>query len=110
MVPVVRVSHGFEARVVAAKLGSEGIVTQFRGAVEGPYPVGAVDVLVPEDDVAEARVILATDEEVSAPATFDPGEGRLAERTSKTPVVLLALTLVLVALALATASGAGFGR
>jgi hypothetical protein len=58
MVPVARVSHGFEARVLVARLGSEGIVTQVRGSLDGPYPVGAVEVLVEEDQLVAAREIL----------------------------------------------------
>jgi hypothetical protein len=94
MVPVVKVAHGFEARVVAARLGSEGIVTQLRGAVDGPYPLGDVEVLVAEDDLATAREILLADEVEDA---FDgPVEG-LAARPPLAPWVLLVLVLGAVA-------------
>jgi hypothetical protein len=66
MVPVVRVIDGFHARVVAARLGSEGIVTQLRGGIDSPYPMGAVEVLVGEDDLAEATALLLADEVESA--------------------------------------------
>lgn len=62
MVPVLRVSNGFHARVVAARLGSEGIVTQLRGGIDTPYPMGAVDVLVAEEELALARDLLLADE------------------------------------------------
>ncbi len=62
MVPVLRADGIFHARVVAARLGSEGIVTQLRGNVDGPYPMGAVEVLVTEDDLTAARELLLADE------------------------------------------------
>ena len=62
MVPVLRADGTFHARVVAARLGSEGIVTQLRGNVDGPYPMGSVEVLVTEDDLGAARELLLADE------------------------------------------------
>jgi hypothetical protein len=62
MVPVLRADGTFHARVVAARLGSEGIVTQLRGNVDGPYPMGSVEVLVTQDDLAAARELLLADE------------------------------------------------
>jgi Putative prokaryotic signal transducing protein len=62
-VPAIRVADAFHARVIAARLGSEGIVTQFRGGgVDGPYPMGAVEVLVSADQLAEATELLLADE------------------------------------------------
>ena len=73
MVPVVRVTDAFHARVIAARLGSEGIVTQLRGGVDSPYPMGAVEVLVGEDDLADARELLLVDEvESSFPEDDEP--------------------------------------
>ena len=71
MVPVLRAEGTFHARVVAARLGSEGIVTQFRGNVDGPYPMGSVEVLVTEDDLEAARELLLADEVESS---FDTAE------------------------------------
>jgi hypothetical protein len=68
MVPVLRAEGAFHARVVAARLGSEGIVTQLRGNVDGPYPMGSVEVLVTEDDLEAARELLLADE---VEASFD---------------------------------------
>ncbi len=52
----------FHGRVLAARLGAEGIVVVLKGATEGPYPLqGAVDVLVPADQLALAREILIGD-------------------------------------------------
>jgi hypothetical protein len=62
MVPVLRADGTFHARVVAARLGSEGIVTQLRGNVDGPYPMGSVEVLVTQDDLVAARELLLADE------------------------------------------------
>ena len=79
MVPVLRAEGTFHARVVAARLGSEGIVTQFRGNVDGPYPMGSVEVLVTEDDLEAARELLLADEvessfdQVAAEAEDPPG-------------------------------------
>jgi hypothetical protein len=66
MVPVVRVADGFHARVIAARLGSEGIVTQLRGGIDSPYPMGAVEVLVGEDDLEDAKALLLADDVESA--------------------------------------------
>jgi hypothetical protein len=74
MVPVLRAEGGFHARVVAARLGSEGIVTQLRGNVDGPYPMGAVEVLVSEDDLPLARGLLLADEVESSFDTAEPAE------------------------------------
>jgi hypothetical protein len=65
MVPVATVSSSFEARVIAARLGADGIVWQFRGSTEGPLgslPGGEVTVLVVEDDYEAARDLLLADE------------------------------------------------
>lgn len=52
----------FHGRVLAARLGSEGIVVVLKGASEGPYPLqGAVDVLVPADQLSLAREVLIGD-------------------------------------------------
>lgn len=56
------VPTAFHARVIAARLGAEGIVTDLRGNVGGPYPFGDVSVWVPEDDVDEASELLLADE------------------------------------------------
>ena len=77
MVPVRKVSDQFEARVLAARLGSEGIVAQLRGGgIDGPYPMGAIEVLVSEDDLEIARELLLADDVESA---FDDS-GEVDER------------------------------
>ncbi len=61
------VSGSFSAHLLAARLESEGIDCQLRGAVDGPYglTVGAmarVDVFVPEDQMEDAKLVLLVGE------------------------------------------------
>jgi len=72
MIPVAFTRSGFEAKVIAAQLGSEGVVWELRGDVDGLYPVGGIEVLVPLDEAERARDVLST-----APAvpTEDLGGG-----------------------------------
>ena len=65
--PVVRASEPD----IAARLGSEGILTQLRGGIDSPYPMGWVEVLVGEDDLADATDLLLADDVESA---FDDDE------------------------------------
>jgi hypothetical protein len=60
------VGTSFHARVIAARLGSEGIVTDLRGNIDGLYPVGDVHVYVDQADLDEAREILLVDDVESA--------------------------------------------
>ena len=66
MVRLATVGTSFHARVIAARLGSEGIVTDLRGNIDGLYPVGEVHVYVDQEDLAEAQEILLADEVESA--------------------------------------------
>jgi len=59
MIPVAFTRSGFEAKVIAAQLGSEGVVWELRGDVDGLYPVGGIEVLVPSEEAALARDVLA---------------------------------------------------
>jgi hypothetical protein len=96
MVPVIRVADGFHARVVAARLGSDGIVTQLRGGIDTPYPMGEVEVLVGEDDLDEARALLLADDIESAfdePDDEDPPLER--RRIGRWVALALAALLVL---------------
>ncbi len=49
----------FEAKVLTARLGAEGIVWQVRGIVDSVYPLGDIAVLVREDELAEAMTMLS---------------------------------------------------
>ena len=67
MAPLTWVAGAFRARVLAARLESEGIDAQLRGAVESPYgltvgDMARVDVYVPEDQLADARYVMLADE------------------------------------------------
>jgi hypothetical protein len=67
MVPFASGSQ-FEAQLLAARLGAEGVVWQMRGACS-VYPFGTVDVLVDVEDLERARELLLVDE---IEAVFDP--------------------------------------
>ena len=71
MVRLATVGTSFHARVIAARLGTEGIVTDLRGNIDGLYPVGDVHVFVDQEDLEEAREILLVDDIESA---FDETE------------------------------------
>ncbi len=76
MVHLVSVSGTFHARVIAARLGSDGILTELRGAVDGPYPgMGEVGVYVDEHDLPVARELLLADQVESAFDDDDPEPG-----------------------------------
>lgn len=85
MVHLLTVSSAFQARVLAARLGSEGIVTQLRGAVGGPYPVGDVVVFVDEGDADLARQLLLADE---VEAAFEPAEAVAGVRPGRRRAML----------------------
>jgi len=69
LVPVTRVSDGFHANVIAARLGADGIVAQVRSGLASPYPAGDVEVLVDESELDEALALLLADDIESS---FDP--------------------------------------
>lgn len=62
MVHLRTVPDAWQARVLAARLGSEGIVTHLQGGVAGPYPFGAVSVLVEAGQADLAADLLLADE------------------------------------------------
>jgi hypothetical protein len=67
MEPLTWVSGAFRAQVLAARLESEGIDAQLRGALANPYgltvgDMARVDVYVPEDQLEDARYVLLADE------------------------------------------------
>ncbi len=96
MVHLLSVHDAFHARVIAARLGSDGILTQLRGAVDGPYPMlGEVRVYVGEEDLPVARELLLADEVESAfeqPPPAEPGR-----RASSVPVWVAIVAVVLLA-------------
>ena len=58
MVHLVTVKTGFEAKLIAARLGADGIVSELRGGVDGPYPIGPVYIYVGATDADLARELL----------------------------------------------------
>ena len=98
MVPVRKVTDQFEARVIAARLGASGFVTQLRGGgIEGPYPIGAIEVLVREDDLESAKELLLADEVESAFDDDEPGSPPSILRAWTAILVVVLLLLVLTA-------------
>ena len=98
MVPVRKVHDQFEARVIAARLGSAGLVTQLRGGgIEGPYPMGPIEILVAEDDLEDARELLLADEVESAFDDDEPGSSPSTVRAATAVVVVVLLLVVLTA-------------
>ena len=101
MVPLLTVASGFEARVVAARLGSEGITVTLRGAVDGPYPFGDVFVDVDSSQAADARALLLADEveAVFVDRSAGPDAGA---RSSRLVAASAVIVLVAIAVLLAT--------
>ena len=109
MVPLTTAASPFAARVLAAHLGAEGIVWELRGNVDGPYPLGPVEVLVAEGDLAVAREVVAEQRAAGADATGHGGHatgavsdaaGRAAAARDRSRGLWLVLALVLLAAAL----------
>jgi hypothetical protein len=102
MVHLLTVGGAFQAKVIAARLGSVGIVTSLRGGVDGPYPMGDVEVLVDAEDAALARQLLLADQ---VEAVYEDGRStasRGARLLGMRPwVAVLAIVLVAVASSLA---------
>lgn len=98
MVHLTTVHTGFHGRVIAARLGADGILTELRGGIDGPYPMGDVEVLVPEEELDDARALLLADLADAGDAAGDPGEPEPARRRRSSPLLYwLAALLVLAA-------------
>ena len=92
----------FAARVLEARLASEGIRCELHGSLGGPYPLTVgegcyVDVYVPLDEIDDARYVMLADE---VDAVFDDDIDRPRSWTTRPGprwIALLAiLALVLV--------------
>ena len=81
MVHLRTVPTAFHARVLAARLGSDGILAELRGAVDGVYPLGDVMVFVEKEDLETAQELLLADEVESAFEDREP-EAEAARRRS----------------------------
>jgi hypothetical protein len=95
--------HGtFSAHVIAARLHSEGIDVELRGAVDSPYrrtvgDMARVDLYVPEDQVDDARLVLLASEIDEAMDL--PVDGDSDRRPVPSWVWVMAVIVLVVALA-----------
>jgi Putative prokaryotic signal transducing protein len=92
MVRLLTTLDQFEARVLVARLGAEGILWELRGGHDGPYPMGPVHVYVEADDLARAEELLAATAEL--PVEDDPVPPSL-----RTPLPLVLVVLGVAAMA-----------
>lgn len=81
LVALTSVHGSFSAHVLAARLHSEGIDVDLRGAVDGPYgltvgDMARVDLYVPEDQIDDARLVLLASEVDDAMALAEPARAR----------------------------------
>ena len=93
------VANPFGARVLAARLGSEGILWELRGNLDGPYPVGAVQVLVASADLGDAQELLLADEiDAIDPSDDDPDDPDGPDVALAAPAALWVVLLSIVAI------------
>jgi hypothetical protein len=89
MVRLLTTLDQFEARVLVARLGAEGILWELRGGHDGPYPMGPVHVYVEADDLDRAQDLVALTTELPA------------EDDGRPPALRTPLALVLVVVGVA---------
>ena len=94
MVRVATVGDPIEARIIAARLGSEGLLWELRGGVSGPYPMGPVHVYVEEHEaeVANELINLPADPELDDDAAEEAP-------SSRAPLALWVVVLAILAVA-----------
>ncbi len=68
-VRLVTVDQAFEAKVIHARLGSDGVLCELRPGVDGPTPFGPFHVYVIQSDLELATALIepVDDEESGAP-------------------------------------------
>jgi hypothetical protein len=91
MVRLTTAASAFEARVIAARLGADGVIWELRGNVDGPFAFGPVEVLVAEDELDLARKLLVEGEVESA---FDDVAAEQVDSPVRFQDVLLGAALV----------------
>jgi Putative prokaryotic signal transducing protein len=99
MVSLTTVANPVAARILAAHLGAEGIVWELRGNVDGPYPLGPVEVLVAADDLDTAREIVVEQEIADDDPIDDTDDGAARRSTARNrwlPLVLLLITVAMI--------------
>jgi hypothetical protein len=99
MVRVATLHDRIEAQIVAARLGSEGVLWELRGGLAGPYPMGPVHVYVAEDDLEVATDLLTLGAQDDAPD----------ESSKRSPAALWFLLLAIVAVTLFGIARFAFG-
>ena len=104
MVRLMTAANAMQARIIAARLGSEGIVWEFRGSVDGPLALGPVEVLVDAEGLATAKEMLLVDDVESAFAT-EPQPARETTTRDVMWVVVALVGLILFAIARMAAIG-----
>ena len=109
MVHLVSVHDEFHARVITARLGSDGILTEVRPPLGGPYPLlGEVHLYVGENDVQLARDLLRADEDDAGTPSDDlENVAALRRPWSAQPLMLSLAVVLLVALMLLAVTRAG---
>jgi hypothetical protein len=101
MQPLTWVSGSFSAHLLAARLQSEGIDVQLRGAHDSPYgltvgEMARVDVWVPEDQLDDARLVMLATEVDSVLAAPREWAGPEPTRARRWPL-WIALALIAIA-------------
>jgi hypothetical protein len=91
MVRLTTCGDAFEARLLAARLGSEGVVWSLRGGHDGPFAIGEVEVLVDENDLTTARELLSLDD---FDRPFASADAEPERETTIRDVAILAAVLV----------------
>ena len=98
MVRLLTAANAMEARIIAARLGSEGIVWEFRGSVDGPLALGPVEVLVDADGFESAKELLQVDDvEMSVATQASPVHVTTGRDALWALLALIALLLFAVA-------------
>ncbi len=97
------VAGPFAAHLLAARLQSEGIDVQLRGAVSGPYvltvgDIARVDVFVPEGQLDDAKLVMLVDEVDAVMAAPREWEGR-RQAVRRWPLLVVVVLLLLAACA-----------
>jgi hypothetical protein len=94
MVRLLSTLDQFEARVLAARLGAEGVLWEMRGGHDGPYPMGPVHLYVDAEDLSRAQELLETTVELPA----DEAPGRI-DRLDRPPLALVLVVFGIAAMA-----------
>ncbi|MEL7208719.1 MAG: hypothetical protein AAGK32_10910 [Actinomycetota bacterium] len=91
MLAVASAANEIQAQIIGARLGAEGFVWELRPTVGAPYSVGAVEVLVESERLAEARELLLADEVESV---FDDADDEVSGHDGGLWLVIGAVVLL----------------